>query len=555
MTELLRIVISFLISLCLSGQIQNLATDGSGQRVTFVTKLNLRMSGPALDEKIYVARPGEVSLFLLRERTGSTPDDANYYRLIEPEWTSDGSRMAFTGVRNCYPSNPSDLSYCSYFQQSAGWILGNSAETPIAPGHLRISANGKWGVTFGPLSYHSDPIIRDLESGESQPVIALNPLFAPPGRRVLAADGTLVVRADQGIVVQRGLTERLAIQPSLPTMWAIVSNDGRHIYYETIEDAPSIRHYDLDAATDEPIVEAVEGCRQPALSDDGHMLVFISAANWEARNGTLIPQAWAMDLRTGTLTQLTASTSPVREVTISGDGLRAWVLTDSQTVSHVDVLSRETQVAFAAQPVIDVPSRPQDLSPGSRYEFAGLGLDKGVLTIAGQALEPVERTGDRIAVIVPWELPTGETTTSLDDPDSPFAPTSLLTRVLPAAPDFWSQSRSDLRILEAWRVIGDTLTLITLEAPAEPGDLIEFHMTGLGPLDETGTPLHDIRWEDRINTPLEFVSAVRLDDGTYRARIRLGNGITIANYDIYCRALYAPNVVSGAYGWIPVLVP
>jgi Tol biopolymer transport system component len=72
---------------------------------------------------------------------------------------------------------------------------------------------------------------------------------------------------------------------------------------ETSDVAPMLWLVDLLARQPMPAVVATEGMRQPALSDDGMTLMFLSGANWAAKNDSLAVQVWTMDLATGRLRQ------------------------------------------------------------------------------------------------------------------------------------------------------------------------------------------------------------------------------------------------------------
>ncbi len=528
----LKALLAFSVSTLLPAQFLHLATTHDGSKVAFSSSLSLKSATRNDNQKIF-----EISssgfLRTLRDVTPVIlyPGDrapSNFPILTKPEYDSSGAILAFTGTRWCIGG--SGCIGVELNQGSVVWLDG-SREAPYS-GTVRISANGKWAVYANPTSLVSPYRFYrlNLETGWNEFSATGLSGAAGAGRRVVANDGTVVsVPGGRTLVVRRPGQPDSTIQLSFSTSTVTISNNASFAIAQTSDQTPYLWLIDLYTQEQIPFLWAAEGVSQPALSDDGMALLFLSAANFAGTNDSLAVQVWTMDLITGRLRQWTAEPFGISEATLSGDGLIVWATTNDGRLIRVDGLSGLTETFLQSSPHVDMPEYTT-WAPGSRYRFEGAGLNSVSLSWQGLAVPVVNRGADFLDFIVPWEASTGSGVFEIDAPDSPFQPLRIQGEMRAVAPQF-SKTGGFIHALR------QDLSPLTVANPARSGETVILLMRGLGPVDSQGRTLQPTTVFAAAVPSIEIISSeVDLGTpGTYRLAIRLP-AVTEGPLTIFVRA-------------------
>lgn len=515
----LKALFAFSLSTLLPAQFLHLTTTHDGSKLAFSSSLSLKSATRNDYQKIFeISSSG-----LLRTLRDVTPvilypgdrAPSNFPILTKPEYDSSGAILAFTGTRWCIGG-----SGCIGVELNQGnvvWLDG-SREAPYS-GTVRISANGKWAVYANPTSLASPYRFYrvNLETGWSEFSATGLHGAAGAGRRVIANDGTVLsVPGGRTLVVRRpGQPDDTILLTSFGTSYVTISNNASFAIAQTADQHPYLWLIDLYTREQIPFLWAAEGVSQPALSDDGMILLFLSAANFAGTNDSLAVQVWTMDMITGRLRQWTAEPPGISEATISGDGLIVWATTKDGRLVRVDGLSGVTETFLQQAPQVNTPESIA-WSPGSRYRFEGAGLNSVSLSWQGLTVPIVNRGVDFLDFIVPWEASTGAGAFEIDLPDSPFQPLRIQGEMRAVAPQFIKTGG----FIHALR---QDLSPLTVANPARSGETVILLMRGLGPVDSQGRTLQPTTAFAAAFPSIDVVSS-EVDPGTpgtYRLAIRL----------------------------------
>ncbi len=507
----------FVCAVTLPAQYLSLTTDRYGSKVAFSSTLTLRGETRNDYSKLFQLQTGGTPVTLRSTPAVYTyPGDrapANYPALSRPEFSADGTRLAFTGERSCLGG-----SGCVSVERLRGdvmWLDG-SRETPGA-GTARISASGEWAIYYNPTSLVSPyRFVRvNLTTGVSEFTAAA--LYGTPGtgRRVVADDGTVVgTSGNSGLVVRRPKQNDITIPLSCTVYSVTLSTDGRWAIVQTADEHPMLWLVDLLVYQSEPIVWAAEGATQPALSDDGTSLMFLSGANWMATNGSNAVQVWTMDLVTGRLRQWTAEATGITEATISGDGQVVWAVNGEGDLLRV---TGTTTTALAAAPQLSSTSNSTTWAPGSRYVLEGSSLEGATLAWQGETITPLRASSTEIEFIVPWDAATGAGSFTVDRADSPFQAGPLSGSLVTVAPEFIQTDGF------VWGLRADGSPLMTTN-PAAPGESVWLMLRGLGPYDASGHVLAGLSITNLRDASALDVLGAYADPGTpghYLVQVRV----------------------------------
>ncbi len=422
----MKLMGSFLLlipAFSLSAQHSRLVTLGDGARVVFSSSLSLKSDATNDWPKLFEATTAEVRL--LEERFPVSPPpllptQQAFYQLWSRDQSSDGSVQALNTVRPCIGG-----SRCVFVEQAMAELSAPGRAEPLKRGGtLRLSADGHYAFNYGSSAAMAHPAILDLWINTVTPVATLLDHVAPPGRRVIANSGMAVyvnpyIGGAVMLISRDGVFS--AARTSMPASFAIIENEGRYIVYETAATPHQLMLYDAAAEWDLPLVWAKEGCTQPALSDDGLRLLFLSAANWAAENNHLRVQAWLFDLVTGELHQLTHDTAGIAEATLSGDAQVAWAVTLAGRLLRIDVNSGTVSEIVGRTVVLDDYQVP--CTPASQCILTGKGLARDVFVaedplpfilggvevkVDGIPLPLVSVAPAEIRFVLPWALQPGQ---------------------------------------------------------------------------------------------------------------------------------------------------
>lgn len=416
-----------------SAQFHDLATDRHGTRVLFSSPLSLQ-SDPRQDwQKLFEVSPSSLRTWLTLEPGYDLDEfiqkEPAYFRLQKPELSSDGRTAIWTGQRYCRGG-----SGCFQFEGFASTVRREGSNDLLRLGTGRLSSNGRWALFSGWAQQFVRQGYIDLSTGREYEIPQRSLTLAGTGRRVVANDGTAVFGSlEPGLHLMRPGEPVRVIEGPPAIAHAVIDDQARFAVYQAAGDWPWLGLVDLFTHENFLVAAAAEGCSHPALSEDGTRLLFLSAANWEARNNALSPQVWIMDLITGELLQATSEAAGIAEATLSGDGLSAFAATYGGTLLKVDLLS-----GLSAELIPQTPSPFQPVvytNPGATVHLDGAGLQNVTLSLDGQDF-PVQSSSARsLEFVVPPSTPAGTHVLELRTEASPFRPARvpLNVELIPAA--------------------------------------------------------------------------------------------------------------------------
>ncbi|MBL0156676.1 MAG: hypothetical protein IPP47_06175 [Bryobacterales bacterium] len=543
------VLIGFLPALA---QQKDLSTDRHGTKVVFSSTLSLRGEERNDWDKLMEARQeGTVRTLLSIQPVPSvyqTNVTTNWPLINQPELTSDGTGMAWTATTYC-------RRYGCYDATNQGSFTAPGVEL-LKNGQARISANGRWLLIhspFGPGEFVRKYTWwrKDLSSGRTdqgtQYSYDLGPI-APVGRRVISNDGTFVrISGTLGLEVYRP-DEPVSKFPAVGNLKAAtISDDGRFIVGETLEPLPSLVGVDLRSGEEWPVVSADEGVRAPALSEDGTTLMFLSGANWLARNNGGAVQIWTMDLISGELEQWTEEPWGIREATLSGDGQVAWAATVDGRIVRVERRGPTREIIESSPWSIPIPTQPPYpdhalsaslLVPGSRYEIEGSGLQDARLTWRGLEIHPLEVTTKRLSFILPLEAEVTVERATLENPKSPFMAQLLFWDIVPTWPQFVFEN-------SAIRGLRENGSVISEQNQPRGGERVTLSMRGLGPVDG----------EERVTSPLTLSTSLIPPGGQLEPVTSFEAVADPSNPGLYLMRFAIPHITSSGRLFVMVQDP
>lgn len=502
----LAAILLFIQALPAAAQFTDLAIDRSGRRILFSTPLTLKGEENNNEFKLIEADQTRKLRTYLSVKAEWLPGDRaplNFPSLRSTVLSSDGQTVAWTATRACAGG-----SGCLGVERLMGTIRhgrcaqGERCETAAA-GWARLSANGRWAAFAGPQSMARQYGLKllDLDTGASSQWMSPPSGISGAGRRSIANDGTLVTGGTgPGLLVFRAGAEPVQRRTTWNLTEVVVSDDARFAVGQTLEANPSLVAVELATGWETVLIQAAEGCRKPALTEDGTVLMFLSGANWEGKNDSLAVQVWTADLITGRLRQWTFEPAGVLDAAISGDGMTVVAATAGGRLIAVDGLSLETsEIARGTDAVSQMPAQ---VARGSRYELTGAGLDQAELAWKDRSIQPVSISANRIEFIFPWDAEMGEAALVVSGKGSQFEPQSFTARLSDVAPYFIS---ANYRI-SGLRPDGSEISDMN---PVRPGEAITLRMAGLGPVDSQGRVLTALEIYDSSSGggPIEILSA------------------------------------------------
>jgi hypothetical protein len=408
-------------------QFADLATDRFGSRVVFSSALSLRSEERKDWPKIFEADGGGARSLVVREPEYDFPapvqKEPAFFRLRAPELTSDGGTLGWLGERSCRFGCAAYETYSTSVRRIDGSSGGYF-------GKMRISANGLWGYNYGWTALGT-PLVESIYEmkGTAAYAVGRRPSGTPhAGRRMVANDGTVVLASGESVLIARPGRPLAEATVGGGAAEAVVDDCGRFAVWESGGELPFIGVLDLYSLTSIVAVAAEEGCSLPALSEDGATLMFLSRANWEARNDGLRMQVWLMDLPTGVLRQVTSDAAGVAEATISGDGRVVFAVTLDGRLLRVDTGSLDAETWVAATPFAASAAEVQT-SPGARFALTGRGLAAALIEINGVRASVYPLDGATVEVETAAATPTGAGFVEISGAASPFQPQRIRAQV------------------------------------------------------------------------------------------------------------------------------
>ena len=194
-----RLFIALVVVLGAEAQFQDLASTADGSRLYFSSAARQKASGQFPYAKIFVADSSGIRLGAQESQGEPTGwSVTNFYALVAPQVASDGSVVAWTGMRHCNGG-----SGCLSVERYQGKVVrpdGSAAAT--YPGNIRLSPNGHFVLAFGATALFTGDQ-HDLYDRQTSVKWTLPLRIEGSGNRRVANDGTVLVSDGARLVLWR----------------------------------------------------------------------------------------------------------------------------------------------------------------------------------------------------------------------------------------------------------------------------------------------------------------------------------------------------------------
>jgi uncharacterized protein (TIGR03437 family) len=501
------IILLLFAGLPMLAQFSGLATTTDGSQVYFSSTLRLRGSTESDAPKIF-QHGTNFSLFREVLRGDSVQgNSSNYYELIEPQVSGDGTIVAYTSTAECY-NLPTVNCQTQYLPNVAG-------PSPVPThalgfGHARLSPDGRYLATCCLLGVISPQMsIFDFATGQS---------FVLPGS--LGGDG-LQAFADGGMLMATGDSPSVVILRRTATGWdggtsvplnqtaleARLSRDGSTILYAHVGEISAAATVQLIvhsmANGQETVLETVnlpldvfntDCCLAPWISDDGKRALYLAPPELGGPR-----EVFAQNTDGSGRRAIASLPEGFNAITLSGDGTVAYAATPLGRLLRIDVQSGATGQLNGPIPFIS------DLQPCASYvscflptgavapgsvmwmdgsAFAGNG---GATSVSVNGIKaPVFVSSDSyVRFQIPWETPVNERISFVVENGDPQAFESVNTEnsaaIVPAMRMVsYEQGTSGYGVVELYHQ--NFSSLVSESQPAAPNEILHLYMNGLGPV-------------------------------------------------------------------------
>lgn len=455
--------LALLVPVLALAQIQDLATTDDGAQLYFSSTLRQKGTDQYTSAKIFRYVDGRFELFR-QEKTVSPfigSGKTNPSRLVSPDVSGDGQAVAYTGIASCIGG-----SACIGFVFNTSYLAG--VEVPAAAlinGTLRISRDKRVALRFGGNGFV--PVAKnaliELASGAVTDLSRYD--IVGDGRQSLADNGVVLLTEKSALYLWRnGTTVPTGIN-TIPLAARIDRNAGI-IVYETGVSGAAQRLTSFNVVTGRETLLA-EGYVsptarfRPSLSSDGTLVLYLDAQDKDKPAQVFIQLTNGSGKR-----QLTQEPDGIVEAVMSGNGNIAYAVTSGGSLLRIDVASGGITQLLSSPPEI---RNIVGSGAGSFSRVMGANLLDAELRVGSLAPPVLARTQSEIDIQIPWETPT-DSTSAVVSASNKSAFESVFD--IPAgamAPRF-----EDVAVHQAFDA------LVTAQAPAKPGEIVHFYLTGLG---------------------------------------------------------------------------
>src|ERR1035438_4461719 len=344
-------------------QFSGLSATGDGSSLYFSSHLRLRGSADSFYAKLFRTSGQTPTLFQSQQ-----PGDpigwttTNFYDLLAPQVSTDGSIVAYTGVRACGGG-----SGCLGVQTSQGTLADSSGTSLLsAIGYVNLSPNAQYALFFARNTFANQVPPTELISLATGARTTVPHTIGPQARRRVANDGTVAI-VDAGLIHLWQVTgEQTLTGVSVPaTSYAepllFISADARRLVYQTPR---GLARYDRLAAAEEILTAAAP----PSVSIDDNATAVAYVDPVDSQIHLAAPPR-----------QLTHEAEGIAEVTLSGDGRAAFAGTRQGRLLRIEASSGAVREIVPRTPSIMDSTLPSlasygVVSPGSLVPLTGLGL-------------------------------------------------------------------------------------------------------------------------------------------------------------------------------------
>jgi hypothetical protein len=352
-----------------SAQFSGLTATADGSILYFSSTLRLRGTIESFDSKIFeIAADGPI-LAQARDpgqRIFNTTEE--FYNLVEPQVSDDGTILAFTGTRPCYGG-----SSCLTVQTAQGTIVdGTGQEILRMFGYVNVSPNGRWAVFSSRNLFDAPGLSKaelvDLSTGRQFDVPYS---FVGPTRRRVADDGTIAFFDSGAIVLWRTDGQHTINDPAIPSQTSypepalMISNDGTTVVYQNTS---GLVLYDRSQSSGLTIASGT--LTSVTMRDDARTVAWI---NENSQIGIASLEG----------VQVPAISEGLAKITLSGDGQTLFASTNNGRILSIQLPSGTTTELN--------PRTPSITNLPSSYPYPPLmGISAGV---AAGSLEIITGTG------------------------------------------------------------------------------------------------------------------------------------------------------------------
>jgi uncharacterized protein (TIGR03437 family) len=469
-------------------QFSGISATGDGSSVYFSSHLRLRGSADSFYAKLFRTSGQTPTLFESQQ-----PGDpigwttTNFYDLLAPQVSTDGSIVAYTGVRACGGG-----SGCLGVQTAQGTLADSSGKSLLsAIGYVNLSPNAQFALFFGRNTFGNLIPATELISLATGTRTTVPYPIGTQARRRVANDGTVAIIDAGAIRLWRVTDEQTLTGVSVPSTpydepLLFISADARRLVYQTPR---GLARYDRRTAAEEPLTTGAPS--SVSIDDDATAVAYVDPADSQIH--------LAAPPR-----QLTHETEGISEVALSGDGRVAFAVTRLGRLLRIEISSGAVKEIVSRTPSITDSTLPSlasygVVSPGSLVPLTGLGLAASSqvatpplprtladvrIRIAGMDVAIQSVSPEMIWLQVPWELPEQQAATfELLSGDSPFETAPQTVDVLTLAPDVF-ETVDPVNVYEFYSIAvhQDWSGLVTPASPAHSGEVITLYFNGLGPV-------------------------------------------------------------------------
>jgi uncharacterized protein (TIGR03437 family) len=480
------LLVAFACPAC--AQFSGLSATGDGSSLYFSSRLRLRGSADSFYAKLFRTSGQTPTLFESQQ-----PGDpigwttTNFYDLLAPQVSTDGSIVAYTGVRGCGGG-----SGCLGVQTAQGTLADSSGKSLLsAIGYVNLSPNGQYALFFGRNTFGNLIPATELISAVSGARTSVPYTIGPQARRRVANDGTVAIIDAGAIRLWQVTGEQTLTGVSVPsTSYAepllFISADARRLVYQTPR---GLARYDRLAPAEEILTTGAPS--SVSIDDDATAVAYVDPVDSQIH--------LAAPPR-----QLTHEAEGIAEVTLSGDGRVAFAVTRQGRLLRIEASSGAVREIVPRTPSITSSALPSlasygVVSPGSLVPLTGLGLSASSqvatpplprtladvrVRIAGIDAAIQSVSPEMIWLQVPWELPEQQAATfELLSGDSPFETAPQTVDVLTLAPNIF-ETVDPVNAYEFYSIAvhQDWSGLVTPASPAHSGEVITLYFNGLGPV-------------------------------------------------------------------------
>ncbi len=540
------------VSAAATAQISRLVTNGDGSVLYFASpQILLGDTSEAKWSKIFRYRQDTGNIELAHQIAsfsevngygGTTP-----YILEFPDVSSDGATLVYTGRGgNCYVAG----SACAVYIGAFGYLAGASPPRIVADGSVRLSRNGRYVLAFRYFSgYVSDGLyttVQDLQTGNT---VQLGLMILPVG------DGYQIISDAGGVLLgnnifNAGYVPLLGLS-QIPIVERMSADAKRIVYEAYAKDHNVLILYDVDSnretvlAQDPPMAQN-GAIFSPWISDDGSLVLYLdSPAPGLPRQAFVLPTDGSAIPK-----QLTSEQDGISTAVLSGMGNVAYAATATNRIIQIQVASGTVQQIAGPASIATGWGVPGSFA---HLTASGLpaGLQSGSVQIGGLDAPVLNATPTSLDVQIPWGVALPDLNGSAvpitikNQFGSPFNPSVI--NVYYVSPYFLRQPQTDLSMASLGVTAHqDFHGLVTQDDPAQPGEILHFYMTGLGPVSPaiaTGQvtptgPLYTVSGpptcsfysgdhitETQISAPLLFAGLAPGMIGIYQVDVQVPSGL------------------------------